>query len=206
MPSHYKFTYFDLRGLGEFIRWTFVQAGVQYEDHRVSMDNKDWKSDALFGQLPILEVDGVKMVQSCAIARFIARKHHLAGANPIEEAQVDCMADGFKDFMNEARDWYIVAFGFAQGDKEALFKSKVVPATQKLFAGLEKSLKSSGSGFLVGKSATWADFLIAERLDTFHGFGSHLFDGHPEIEKYVNHVKDLPKIKEWIKKRPDNKF
>ncbi len=42
MP-HYKLTYFDIRGLGEFIRMTFIEAGVPFEDNRIPMGNTDWK-------------------------------------------------------------------------------------------------------------------------------------------------------------------
>jgi len=204
---HYKFTYFDVRGLGEVTRMVFAQAGVKYEDNRQSLDSKDWKAMAPFGQLPVLEVDHkLRIAQSCAIARYIARQHGLAGKTPEEEALVDSLGDAFKDFFNEARPFYGIAFGFAQGDKEKAYKDNVVPAKDKLFPALEHYLKESGSGFLVGKSVTWVDFLIAERLETTHEYAPHLFDGHPEIPKWIHHVMDLPNIKKWIQERPKNKF
>ncbi|GFR73991.1 glutathione s-transferase [Elysia marginata] len=39
MPA-YKLNYFDVRGRGEVIRLTFVCAGVEFEDNRVSFE--DW--------------------------------------------------------------------------------------------------------------------------------------------------------------------
>jgi glutathione S-transferase len=52
-----------------------------------------------FGQVPVLEVDGQFLSQSYAIARYIARKHGLAGQDDWEQAQVDMYADCIKDFM-----------------------------------------------------------------------------------------------------------
>jgi len=204
---HYKLNYFDVRGLGEVIRLVFAQAGVKYEDNRIALGNQDWKSLAPYGQLPVLEVDHkIRIAQSCAIARYIARQHGLAGKTPEEEALVDSLGDAHKDFFHETRDFYVVAFGFGPGDKDKLYTEKVVAAKDKLFPALEKFLKESGSGFLVGKSVTWVDFLIAERLETTHEYAPHLFDGHPEIPAWINHVMDLPNIKKWIQERPKNKF
>ncbi len=92
MPT-YKLTYFNLRALGEGIRMLFAEAGVDFEDKRFSGDQwpqiKEelgqllkyflliWKlfyADPLWGQVPELEVDGVKLYQSSAIGRFLARR------------------------------------------------------------------------------------------------------------------------------------
>jgi len=201
MP-HYKLTYFELRGLGEVARLIFAQAEVPYEDNRMKMDSTDWKAEAPFGQLPILEVDGVKIAQSCAIARYLARQYGLAGQNPIEEAQVDSLADALKDYFNEARDFFMVAFGMKQGDKEKLHDELLVPAAKKFYPALEKFLEKSGSGFLVGKSVTWADLYIADYLETFREMAPKTFKDHPELLKWIDHVLNLPKIKKWIEERP----
>jgi glutathione S-transferase len=36
----------------------------------------------LFGQVPMLEIDGLELVQSQAIIRYLARKHSLSGSTP----------------------------------------------------------------------------------------------------------------------------
>ena len=43
-------------------------------------------------QVPYLEVDGQRLAQSQAIARYLARKYNLAGQTAWEEAQVDAIA------------------------------------------------------------------------------------------------------------------
>lgn len=53
----YKFSYFDIKFRGEFIRFILSYSGVQFEDNRVKAE--DWpalKPNTPFGQLPVLEV------------------------------------------------------------------------------------------------------------------------------------------------------
>jgi glutathione S-transferase len=52
------------------------------------------------GQVPVLDVDGVKIPQSYAIARFVAREAKLAGRNNIEQAQADAVIDSIVDLNN----------------------------------------------------------------------------------------------------------
>ena len=69
----YKLTYFDARGRAELSRLIFAAANVEYIDDRVD----DWpagKDQAPLGQMPYLTVDGsIKIPQSIAIARYLAR-------------------------------------------------------------------------------------------------------------------------------------
>ncbi len=54
-----------------------------------------------FGQVPVLEVDGEKMLaQSMTIARYLARRHGLAGQNDWEQSQADMYCDCVYDLHN----------------------------------------------------------------------------------------------------------
>jgi glutathione S-transferase len=87
--TQYKLTGFHFRGLGEMSRLIFTYAKQPYENNRLEKD--EWekiKPSFAFGQLPVLEVDGVQISQSCAIARYLARQFNLAGIDDLEAAQV----------------------------------------------------------------------------------------------------------------------
>lgn len=83
----------------------------------------------------MLEIDGKKLAQSFAIARFLARKYGtfsilfiseqpcrrtqklgFAGKNAFDEALVDSIADQLRDYVVEIRPFYKVAMGFEEGD------------------------------------------------------------------------------------------
>ena len=53
-----------------------------------------------FGQLPVLEIDGVTIGQSMAIARFLANEYGIAGSSNLVKAQVDEVVDVINDVQN----------------------------------------------------------------------------------------------------------
>ena len=53
-----------------------------------------------FGQLPVLEVDGVNICQSMAISRYLANEFGLAGNSSLVKAQIDEVVDVINDVQN----------------------------------------------------------------------------------------------------------
>ena len=85
-------------------------------------------------------------------------------------------------------------------------KDELVPARNKYFSALEQFLATSESGYLVGKTPTWADIVISDNLETLCGLAPGLFDGHPKIKKFIDHVNQLPNIMKYKSARPPSKF
>lgn len=50
------------------------------------------------GQLPVLEVNNKRVYQSIAIARYIAKRVGLSGANDWENLLIDVAVDTIKDY------------------------------------------------------------------------------------------------------------
>ncbi|KAL3185722.1 hypothetical protein MRX96_028625 [Rhipicephalus microplus] len=114
-----------IRGIVEPIRYMLEYAGVPYENKTYPLLDKPTKEEckvawledkaALAGQgfgfpnLPYL-VDGeVKMVQSLAIMRYLARKHGLAvpDSKPIEAARVEMLEAQINDLR-----WNLINYSF----------------------------------------------------------------------------------------------
>ena len=82
----------------------------------------------------MMEWNGKVLVQSCAIARMMAKKGNLLGLNDEEELQIDILFAGTRDFF----DKYFVLYGF-QGWDDFLQKCKTegcpryLPAFEKVF-------------------------------------------------------------------------
>lgn len=160
---------------------------------------------APFGQLPFLEVDGKKLAQSHAIARFLAREFKLNGKTAWEEAQVNSLADQYKDYSSEARPYFYAVMGFGPGDVETLKKDIFLPAFEKFYGFLVNFLKASGSGFLVGDSLTWIDLAIAQHSADLIAKGGD-FSKFPELKAHAEKIQAIPQIKKWIETRPVTPF
>ncbi|VDM78670.1 unnamed protein product [Strongylus vulgaris] len=155
-----------------------------------------------FGQMPVLEIDGQKLAQSFAIARFLAKKFGLAPKCPFEEALVDSIMDQYKDFQNEIRPVFRIIAGFAEGDLDKLTKDVFLPARDKFFGFMTNFLKKNNTGYLVGSSITIADLLLAEFSAEFSKNVSNLYDGFPEIKAHAEKIRSHPALKKWIETRP----
>ncbi|XP_076422996.1 hematopoietic prostaglandin D synthase isoform X3 [Peromyscus maniculatus bairdii] len=100
MPN-YKLIYFNMRGRAEIIRYIFAYLDIKYEDHRI--EQADWpkiKPTLPFGKIPVLEVGGLTLHQSLAIARYLAKNTDLAGKTELEQCQADAVVDTLDDFMS----------------------------------------------------------------------------------------------------------
>ncbi|KAJ1370868.1 hypothetical protein KIN20_032688 [Parelaphostrongylus tenuis] len=204
---HYKLYYFDGRGLGEVIRQLFALAGVDFEDVRVTQEQwPQLKPKMPFGHLPVLEVDGQKLLQSQAITRYVARKYGYAGKTPYEEAMVDAIADQYKDFYVAIKDFYYPAMGLAKGDVEAAKKNVLIPARNHFFEEMTTFLKNNSSGYLVGNNLTFADLILAEHVYSIRTVFPEYTHGFPEIEKHYEKVTTVPALKKWLDTRPQSKF
>ena len=161
----YKLYYFNARGRGELSRLIFAAAGQKFEDIRI--EGSQWptrKSEMPLGQMPVLEVDGVKLPQSMTIARFLAKQFGLAGKDNFEQAKVDVVVDTSIDLALKLVPIYF------QEDKE-----KKATELKKFFAeDLSKHLQnfetlaklySTGGNFFVGNTLTWADLEVYDMLD-----------------------------------------
>ena len=73
LESECVLTYFEGRGRGELIRLMLEITGTPYTERTITKEmlgDLRAKGDLLFQQLPLLEIDGMKLVQSAAIVRL----------------------------------------------------------------------------------------------------------------------------------------
>ncbi|NXN95298.1 HPGDS synthase, partial [Rhinopomastus cyanomelas] len=195
MPQ-YKLTYFNLRGRAEISRYLFAYSGKKYEDHRIEI--ADWpkiKPTIPFGKVPILEVDGVVIHQSLAIARYLARESGLAGQTPMEQALADAIVATIEDFMTQ--------FPWAEKNEELRkqgFNDILTTQGPEFLKNLDTFL--GDNTWFVGKSVTWADFYWDVNSTTLLSYKPDLADKYPRLLALRDRVQAIPAIAAWIQKRP----
>ncbi|XP_055338396.1 probable glutathione S-transferase 5 [Paramacrobiotus metropolitanus] len=206
MAPKYTLHYFNLRARGEISRWIFKYAGQEFEDKRYEFS--EWpaqKPNAPDGTLPWLEVDGKKLSQSMAIARYLARTFKLAGQNAWEEAEVDALVDFGIDAAKDYGTW-ISAFLAKDTKKADEIKTKYFgEGLPKYLDGFQRKLAANkdGQGFFVGDKPTWGDFAIVILFDELKRLNADFLNAYPLLKAHSDRVHELKGIKEWIAARPE---
>jgi len=199
MPS-YKLTYFEgIRARAELSRYVFTAAGQEFEDNRIQ--RKDWpdlKPTMPFGQVPVLEVDGKVLAQSCAIARFLAREFNLAGKDSFEQAQCDQYVELVADMFNE-----IVKIVFEKDEekKKEIQKNLEDVVYPKFLRYFEKSLEKNGGEYFVGDSLSLADLAVYDGFDTPTIGNETLMDSFPKMKAHRAKIGAIPTLSEFVKHR-----
>ncbi|XP_014214032.1 glutathione S-transferase-like [Copidosoma floridanum] len=198
-PS-YKLIYFNARGRAEHIRFVLAYAGVDYVDERVPKERwPELKKSVPYGQLPVLEVDGQRVAQSNAIARYLARKYGLVGADEWEAMQCDVLVDSLGDLRQELLQFQKEEDLFKREEKKAKFAKETIP----FFLNKFEQTVGKNNGYAVGSSTTWADFVFAVALENFEQmFGGGALESYPALRSLKQRVHGIPAIAEWIAKRP----
>ena len=177
--------YFQGKGLGEQVRLMLWEAGVQYEeryvDTREKLEALRANNDLLFQQLPMLEIDGLKLVQSGATVRYIARKYNLYGKSPADQVHCDMLADGIKDMLGK-----LTGYPF-QKDKEA-FKAQIRPLIPRYLTCftnyLSKNNNEEMKGFLLGDTITFADITLFDVLERIAEIFPNVMSEYPYVESF----------------------
>ncbi|CAI2357737.1 unnamed protein product [Caenorhabditis sp. 36 PRJEB53466] len=206
--THFKLYYFDVRSRGEVIRLLFHLADEKFDDERISFET--WgalKSQMPLGQLPVLEVDGVKIAQTTAIARYLGHQFHRAGTNAVDCARLDMIAEVIQEFMSTqgmGRFARVLAGMIPEiQDKNQFYKEQVVPDIEKYAPLIEKFLVENGNnGLFLGDRETWVDVFAAETFSKVIDYGSpDALDAYPHILSLINRVFNHPNIKKYVSER-----
>lgn len=200
MPS--VLAYWDIRGLAHPIRMLLKYAGEEFEDKRYAVTvtqgengpvyNRDsWLNEKFtlgydFPNLPYYTDGTVKVTQTNAIMRIIARKHNLCGLTDAERAHVDMCADQVMDMRHGL---VRLCYNPKYNDLKAGYL-KELPDKLKLF---EQYL--GNKDFLVGDKPTFPDFHLYEMLDQHVLMVPDCLKEFPKLTAYKHRFEELPAIK-----------
>lgn len=212
MAGKPKLYYFDGRGKMEPIRWLLAAAGVEFEEEVLETREQYEKllqdGDLLFQQVPMVEIDGMKMVQTRAILHYIAAKHNLYGRDLKERALIDMYVEGTTDLMG-----LILMYPFlSPEDKKKQLNTIIEKATKRYFPVYEKVLKDHGQDFLVGNQFSWADIHLLEAILMVEEKASDILSEFPQLQAFKAKISNIPTIKKFLepgsqrKPVPDDRY
>nr|XP_004660553.2 glutathione S-transferase A1-like [Jaculus jaculus] len=190
--------YFNARGRMECIRWLLSAVGVEFEEKFITSpeDLEKLKNDGslLFQHVPMVEMDGMKLVQTRAILNYIAAKHNLCGKDLEERALIDMYAEGIADLCE-----MIMQLPLSPPDqrdaKIALTKDRT---KNRYLPAFENVLKSHRQDYLVGNKLSRADIHLVELLYYIEELDSSLLATFPLLKALKIRISNLPNVKKFL--------
>lgn len=163
MPS-LVLTYFDGPGRAEPIRVALRRSGLSFEDRRLKYPEfaeAKARGDFPLGSVPVLSVDGVAIVQTGAILRYIARigDTTLYPTDPFAALLVDSVLDTFNDTLSNAMLPSLFERDMAK--KLAMRAELLKGPIAKAYSYVEGLLANSGGPFVGGQHVSIADLVVA---------------------------------------------
>ncbi|XP_021711351.1 glutathione S-transferase isoform X4 [Aedes aegypti] len=199
MPD-YKVYYFNVKALGEPLRFLLSYGNLPFDDIRITRE--EWpalKPTMPMGQMPVLEVDGKRVHQSLAMCRYVAKQIGLAGSDPVEELQIDAIVDTINDFRLKIA---IVAYepdDMVKEKKMITLTNEVIP----FYLTKLNVIAKENNGHLVLGKPTWADVYFAGILDYLNYLTkTDLLTNFPQLQEVVTKVLENENVKAYIEKRP----
>uniref|UniRef100_A0A5F5PIY9 glutathione transferase n=1 Tax=Equus caballus TaxID=9796 RepID=A0A5F5PIY9_HORSE len=189
--------YFNARGRMELIMWLLAAARVKFEEKFIDTpeDLEKLKNDGslMFQQVPVVEIDGMELVQSRAILNYIAAKHNLYGKDIKERALIDMYVEGMADF-NEV---FVILLSIPpdEGPKITQIKGST---TNRYFPAFEKVLKSHGQDYLVGNRLSRADIHLVELIYLVEELDPNLLANFPLLKALKARISNLPTVKKFL--------
>nr|ACO15225.1 Glutathione S-transferase Mu 3 [Caligus clemensi] len=193
--------YWDIRGLAQPIRLLLEYTGDEYEDTLYScgpapdFDKSCWfnikQSVGLdFPNLPYYIEGDVKLTQSNAILRYIARKNDLCGKSEAEKWKVDLLAEQAMDFRNG-----IVHLSY-NPNFESIKDNYLKSIKVKL---VEFSNFIGENPWFTGQSITFADFVLYELMDQHRILSPSLLDQFQNLKEFLDRFEKLSPIATYMK-------
>ncbi|CAH1101304.1 unnamed protein product [Psylliodes chrysocephalus] len=201
MAPSYKLLYFNFTGRGEPLRLLLAYGGIPFEDNRFEWD--DWpkiKPTTPIGQVPVLEIDGVKYTQTTPLCRYLARVLKLDGKDMLEDLAIETAVEMLWDILKTA---YERKFEPEEERKKQIL-DKLHGQMTVLLGKLDEDTKKNG--YIALNRITWADLIflcVYEDLQNFLA-GEDPFKKYPNLENLKNKLLKNKNLQEYLLKRPSN--
>uniref|UniRef100_A0A8C3N5S2 glutathione transferase n=1 Tax=Geospiza parvula TaxID=87175 RepID=A0A8C3N5S2_GEOPR len=191
MSGKPRLHYFNGRGRMETIRWLLAAAGVEVCFWSFVLRSY---GSLLFQQVPMVEIDGMKLVQTRAIANYISTKYNLYGKDMKERALIDMYVEGMFD-LNEL----LMTYEIQPADKkQEHFANMMDKAENRYFPVFEKVLKGHGKDFLVGNQLSRADVQLLEIILMVEEWKPDIFAKFPLLQSFKARLSNIPTIKKFL--------
>ena len=203
MPT-YKLYYFNVRANAETIRLIFAQAGVEYEDIRLTPEEwAEFEPTTPHHGLPVLDIDGKLFGGAKPITRYLAKQFRLAPEDEMDNLILEGAVDALRDITLARVKSMYETDPVRKAELKKYLEEEVFP---RVLGSLEKfateNSESPDSFWFYGKEVTYLDINFFNVVDAAGEQYPHILEKYPTLKKIKEAVGNLPNIAKWIKERP----
>ncbi|CAG2117361.1 unnamed protein product [Medioppia subpectinata] len=197
--------YYKMRGLAQPMRLMLKYSDVKFNDKHygnVDVDNvpefrADWMKVKFtlgldFPNLPYYMDGPIKVTQSNAIMRYLARKHGLVATDETGLVRQDMAEQQLVDIRYQ----FILGLVFAT-DFETVKVKYLAETLPKLLDELSRFLGTRQ--WFTGNEVNYVDFLAYEVLDWFRLFSPETVNKYQNLVQFLTRFESLPAIKAYMK-------
>jgi len=196
--------YWKIRGLAQPIRLLLGYVGAEFEEKIYEQgEGPEFSRDSWLNEKNDLGLDfpnvpywidgDVKLTQSNAIMRHLARKHDLMGKTNRERDRCDQVAEEISDFRS---NFTMLCYAMLTGVNFAEQAPKYVTALPEKLGPFERFL--GDNKWMAGGNLTWADFIVWEMLEQHQMFKPGCLANFPKLTGYYKRFKEEPRIKKFM--------
>ncbi|XP_020605473.1 glutathione S-transferase Mu 1-like isoform X3 [Orbicella faveolata] len=193
--------YWNVRGLAQPIRYllAYTETECEYCDYVTGdapgYDKSCWLSvkETLglpFPNLPYFIDGDVKLTQTMAIMRHIARKHDLCGTTEEEMMRADVIEGEATDFIAGFMKFTYFSPDFEGGRADYLNSCNSFLRRHSDFLGTYP--------YFTGEHLSFADFMMYEFLDQLRTFEPLTLDPFQNIKDFMARIEEIPAIKTFL--------
>mmetsp|Transcript_69779 Transcript_69779/g.105449 ORF Transcript_69779/g.105449 Transcript_69779/m.105449 type:complete len:278 (-) Transcript_69779:361-1194(-) len=212
-PEGVTLRYFDSRGRAQSLRYALKDAGVDFKDDKVSIQNMisgNWFNmknqphvSGPFGMLPVLDWGTLRIGQTEAIAGYLYHQlGHGEGGGPERAAiSASLVSLAHQDLIVVCLQLVSIMGSMPNAPDEQL--SQTVQSCQVRINGilprLETMLATAGSDYFLGANPVMGDYYVMEALDVVEVvFVENLLDNYPALKAFKHRMAARPKMADYI--------
>jgi len=202
------YAYWKIRGLAHPIRLVLTYAGEEFEDKvyecgsapdydRSCWTNEKFSLNLDFPNLPYYIDGNLKLTQSSAIIRHLARKYHLDGKTEEEKTRIDVLDAEIQDLR---KNFANLCYG-ANFEQEKAGYLKNLPAAIKQLSAFLGDRK-----YFAGENLSYVDFMTYEYFFHLKQLNPAVIDDYANLKNFYERIEALPRISEYVKTAPASKY
>jgi len=195
--------YWDIRGLAQPIRLLLAYKEVKYEDKLYGSgpppdyDRSQWLNEKFtlgldFPNLPYFIDGDIKITQSLAILRHVARKNNLVGETEMERARADMLEQQLSD---DNRNFVMMNYAFSGGEFPTL-KANYLKTMPDVVGAISKFL--GDRQFFAGPKMTYVDFIAYELIDKWILFEKSIVSNFPNLVSFHDRIEKIPSVAKYM--------